>query len=135
MSRSKVDLIEHINRMGQIMNETCFKDGKIKDTHLDLPELATEFPHKMLLEGCDWLISIFENEFEAVRKVKALLPQETWDRYESWGCFDETQEVILLKEKLVPFRKALVGHNRPGLFKKGAQRAEEKRAKNSKKGK
>ena len=118
MSKSKVTLLDEILEMNMKMSD-LFEECKIKPDHLSLPEEASDLPIDMIREGRNWLEDIFNEEYKAVRKVKDLLSDEQWARYKLWGSFEETQEMILLREKRIPFRKILVGRNRPDLFKKG----------------
>ena len=99
--------------------EPTLKEAKIRDNHLSLPDNADDLPAIMIRDGLRWFTEIYENQYEAVKTVKRLLPQEIWDRYNTWSGFEDHQEVILLKKVMIPFRTILVGRNRPTLFKKG----------------
>ena len=50
--------------------------------------------------------------------IRKLLKEETWDRYERWGGFDEHREVILLNERFAVLKKAMAMSRRPDIFKK-----------------
>lgn len=132
MSLSRKHMIDEIVMMADDMFPE-FEEIKVRGSHLNLPDEAIEFPAAMVKEGYDWLLKIWENQFAAVRKVRNLLTADQWARYKLWGSFDETQEMVMLKEKQVPFRKAIVGRDRPDLFKKGIQHGEVKKL-NTKKG-
>ena len=115
-----------------------FDEAKIKENHIDLPyEECESLPADMIREGYKWIQEIHKNEYAAVRMVKRLLPKELWDRYKAWDGFNDHQEVVLLREKMIPFRKKLVSRDRPKLFKKGEVNGQlkkisrEKRAKSS----
>jgi hypothetical protein len=133
MSLNRKQMIDEITMMANDMVPE-FEEIKVKATHLDLPDEALEFPKELIKEGYEWLYTIWIGAFGAVRTVRNLLTPDQWERYKLWGSFDETQEMLLLKEKQVPFRKAIVGRNRPDLFKKGIQNVEVKSV-HSKKGK
>jgi len=71
-----------------------------------------------VLEGYNWIKAVHETEYKYVMEIRKLLPEETWDRYERWGGFDEHREVVLLKERLAVFKKAMSMKNRPNILKR-----------------
>jgi len=129
MSKNKVD---EINAMASDMSEELIAI-KVKSDQLILPEEAHSFPKDMIKEGHEWLTKIYQNQFAAVRTVRNLLTKDQWNRYTLWGSFSETQEMKLLKEKQIPFRKVVISRERPQIFKKGVQ-SEQIKSINSKKG-
>jgi hypothetical protein len=62
---------------------------------------------------CETTISRFE-------EVKALLPDEIWERYHKWGIenFTDCREVKMLNEVLRAIRRELKSEKRPDFFKK-----------------
>jgi len=133
MSKSKTEMLTEILEMDEEVRKR-FPDAKIKENHLSLHEDAHDLPADMIREGYKWLFEIFTNEYAAVATVRRLLSEEQWDRYLKWGGFEDHQECVLMREKMIPFRAALVSRNRPNLFKKGVVNVELKNRKNSKKG-
>jgi len=134
MSKSKDEMLKIIHAIEADI-KPIFAEAKIKDNHLELPENANELPATMIRAGLKWLEEIHTKEYAAVKTVKRLLPDEIWKRYEQWEGFSDHQEVVLLKEKMVLFRKVVVSRNRPDLFKKGiVNEFFKKKSKDTKKG-
>ena len=131
MSRSRVSRINEINEMIEKMSVE-FEEAKIKVDSLSLPEEAILFPIGMVSDGYKWLKAIYNNEFAAVQTVRSLLTDTQWARYKLWESFNRTQEMKLLREKQVPFRKAVISRDRPVLFKKGTQNGQIKNINSSK---
>jgi len=118
MSKSRTVLCDEMRVMVTHM-APMMTEAKIKEGHLEIHEEADTLPADMVREAHKWLTSIFEKEFQAVKTVKRLLPDDMWKRYKSWGDFGDHQEVVLLREKMIPFRKVIVSRERPEFFKKG----------------
>jgi hypothetical protein len=91
---------------------------------LEKSELWEECRKPMLQAAYKWFRDIREGIYKTVHEIRKLLPDHIWKRYEEWGGFDDHQEVVLLKQRQVAFRKALVSKNRPDLFKKGKRNSE-----------
>lgn len=66
-------------------------------------------------KGYRWITRIYEGEYKKVKEIRNLLPQHLWDRYNSWGDFDDLQECVLLRQNLQQLKKA-ISHERPKLF-------------------
>jgi len=110
-----IQLIEMMtNDMEPLMIEANISKG-----HLRFPEEALKIQVPYFKKAYSWLTKIYEDEFVVVKEAKALLPQETWDRYKTWGGFEDHREAKILKKALFNLRKALIAKSRPALFKKG----------------
>lgn len=115
----KIELISAMSSMLFQMKPMILKSGFAKTIELggdhdDLEEVHMDH----VREGYKWLLAIYEDKYKAVMKIRKLLPEETWDRYERWGDFDEHREVVLLRERLAVLKKAMAMSKRPDIFKK-----------------
>ncbi len=109
--------------MGPMIHE-----ANIKEEYLQVPENAEICRSEFIIAAHKWLEGIHEGAYKAVMAVRKLLPETLWDRYKAWGeDFSEHREVIMLKEALVIFRKAIVSRKRPDFFKRGKYNGEIKR--------
>lgn len=115
----KVELIEASLNYLSKMESMILKSGSKKPITLGGTEEALQdVPMEHVREGYNWLKSIYETEFKSVIAIRKLLSEETWDRYESWGGFDEHREVVLLNERFAVLKKAMAMSRRPDIFKK-----------------
>lgn len=115
----KVEMISAMAVMLFQMKPMILKSGFAKTVELggsqeDLAEVHMDH----VREGYKWLLTVYETEYKSVMEIRKLLPEETWDRYERWGGFDEHREVVLLKERLAVLKKAMTMSKRPNIFKK-----------------
>lgn len=94
------------------------KSGVPKD-YLTVPKESEKLRAAFVDDGLKWLESIYDMEFRNAYRIRALLPEELWDRYEKWGDFGEHREVKLLNESLAILKKAIRRKSRPDFFKKG----------------
>ena len=60
----------------------------------DLPKEATK---KQAEDAYTWLNCIYENEYNVLKIIMDLRTKEVWDRYDSWGGFDEHAEMKMRK--------------------------------------
>lgn len=74
-------------------------------------------PQEQIQAGYKWLKNIYDNEFEQVRKVRALLPEDIWKQYQHMDC-EDFREVRMLVGALSELRKR-INRGRPDYFKKG----------------
>ena len=88
-----------------------------KSNFLDFPEGVELVSPHYLETGYYWLRDIHGHEWRAAKGIKDLLKQEIWDRYDTWGGYEDHAEMRLRKET----RKALKLRykTRPLLFRKG----------------
>jgi hypothetical protein len=67
-------------------------------------------------EGHNWLLTLYHGPYAKAKKVRSLLTEEMWARYESWGDFGGCQEVVLWNKVATDLRKFV--KTRPNSLKK-----------------
>lgn len=90
----------------------------IKDNYLKIPPDSRLLPDRFILDGYTWLLLLEEEEYEKARKIRALLPESTWDTYYSWGDFNTVNEMVLWRKASRELRDVVVSRNRPDFFKR-----------------
>ena len=134
MSYSKQFAIDEIIRMASEMLPAT-THCSIKFDHLALHERTAELSMEIVREGYKWLRDVYESSFAEWAKVRALVSEEQWGRYELWGGFHNHREVVMLKKVSLELRNILISRVRPDLFKKGKVNGELKRTDQAKRGK
>lgn len=76
-----------------------------------LPGYCTE-------EALTWLQSLHDGAFKDAQKIRNLVSEATWKRYEDWEDSSDLRECILYAEKLKVFKAAC--RNRPLIFRHSA---------------
>ena len=96
---------------------------KLIEGYFEMPEDLELLLKPELQEAYKWISEIHDTVFQDFMKVKRLLPEDRWESYEDWDCFDDTQEVVALNKAKVALRAALVKQDRPAFWKKGKRNA------------
>lgn len=78
-----------------------------------LPGYCTE-------EALAWLETLRSGAYRDCQKIRNLVSEHVWERYEKWEDSEDLREVILYKEKLKCFKTAC--RNRPLIFRHSAAR-------------
>lgn len=117
--RSKEAMVISINNLVAQM-KGLYDEAGIKKDCLSIPRKYINLPYNIIKKGFDWVTTIFYSEFDAIKQVKRLLPDELWVRYKNWGMMDDTNiaEVKLLKQRLKAFHKVVTSISRPDIFKR-----------------
>ncbi len=108
------DMILEIKKLLDEM-ASLFIEAKIREDYLFIDPEAINFEIKIITEAFDWMHKIHDREYQKVKEIKILLPDETWLRYKNWDYTDH-REVLLLNESLQELRKVVVNSERPSLF-------------------
>ena len=76
-----------------------------------LPGYCTE-------EALNWLEDLHKGAYRDCQKIRNLVAETIWERYEKWEDSEDLREVVLYKEKLKVFKTAC--RNRPLIFRNNA---------------
>lgn len=117
MSKSKAEMITEITTMVVEMRPLIAKVFK-REEHIYLHPSLVELKSAEIQLALNWVKGIHAGVFAAYQKVRALLPEAMWKRYEAWGGFDDHREVVLLAEATAAFKKALGNGRIPTILKK-----------------
>lgn len=81
--------------------------------------------------GYKWIKSIHDNIHFECLKIRSNVTEEHWEAYQRMAALgtDGLNEVVLMNRALAKLRKAIVGKDRPGFFKREAQRSEARKQK------
>jgi hypothetical protein len=104
--------------------EPLVVEAGVKITHIQLKD--PNISETLLKEAIIWLRNIKEVEWAKCVEVKALLPQEEWDRY-LWIGMEGAHEVNLKNQAFTALRKAIVNKARPSAFRKRRKNGGKKR--------
>lgn len=119
MARSKAAMLEEMTQLSNmIMTVMLEEEVTIKPEQLAFEDECIKLKADYIRPAYKWLIELSEKEFSEVLRVKSLLSAELWQRYRTWGGFEEHREVILLKAALKTLRMAVVSRNRPDFYKR-----------------
>ena len=99
-----MNIKEHIirmhNEMYKLTIESKVKEKRYKSVILDLEE----FTEQELTNLFNWILSIYDNQYKELKKIKDLLPDETWKRYKDFGIVG-LREQYLLRDAQYDLRK------------------------------
>lgn len=84
---------------------------------LSIPEKADELPADKIREAYYWVEDVHASEFLGYQRIRRLLTEDQWSRYELWDDFAEHREVVLLREQAAKLKKR-AGRKKPDFFKK-----------------
>lgn len=117
--KSKEEMVIEIQHMVSIM-KPFYKDANIKENTLQIKSKYINLPFDMIKQGYDWLVTVFNSEFDAIRQIKKLLPEDTWERYRLWGLMDDDNyaEVKLLKQRNKILHSIITSISKPDLYKR-----------------
>jgi len=124
-----MDRLQKVERMRVMLLEMSLliqKSG-VSGDYLTVPKDSEKLRAAFVDDGLKWLEDLHKKEFRDAQRIRALLPEELWTRYENWGDFTEHREVQLLNEALATLKKAIRRKSRPDFFKKGKINGELKR--------
>ncbi len=88
------------------------------ESDLALHPESNDLPDAMIEDAINWLDNIKRNEYKAAKKIRTLMPEDRWKKYEAWGFEEDFQEVKAWREKLSVLKGVL--KNRPDFFKRKA---------------
>jgi hypothetical protein len=117
---TKGDLIVMINEMLNLYK------GPLVASGVDITKYLQEFDRRtvpQIKEGYQWLLERAE-VIGSYRKIRNLLSEEIWTRYEHMDT-EDFREVVLLKVAITEIKKAFTG--RPALFRKAKDASKCKR--------
>ena len=131
---STIEMIAEISDFNAQMEPLLVEAG-VPDEYLLILADCKYIDKKYLDDGYEWISQIYSSVWRNAHNIKRLLPDEMWQRYETWEGFEDAREVVLLREALANLKKQVINSRRPVLFKKSrikliVQRAVNRRKKN-----
>jgi len=90
----------------------------VKQTALTITSDWERLPMSMVRDAWNWLKVIHNINLAEITKVRSLLNEDLWEKYENWGGFDDLREVQMMNEALVRLKKKVTNNDRPNFFKK-----------------
>lgn len=115
--RSKQDMVSAMGIYLAEMRPWMDKAG-VAQTALTITARWEILPMSWIREAWHWIGSIRLRELAKIGKVRSLLPEELWDKYENWGGFDDCQEMIMMVNSLKDLKRVVISNDRPNFFKK-----------------
>lgn len=83
------------NLMKNLTIEAGVSDIRYNSIIVDIDDFNEEELKKIL----EWLYQIREHEYEALKKIKDLLPDEMWERYDLFNITGLTEQGLLKEAK------------------------------------
>ena len=115
--RSKQDMVSFIGIYLTEMRPWMYKSG-VSKTALTITDSWEMLPMSWIREAWHWIDRIRLNELKDINKIRSLLPELLWDKYENWGGHEDLREMCMMKEVLKAFKKEVISNGRPQFFKK-----------------
>lgn len=115
--RSKQDMVSASSILLTELRPWMDKAG-VKQIALIITSDWEQLPMSMIREGWNWLKVIHSINLAEITKVRSLLPEDLWEKYENWGGFDDLREVQMMNEALIRLKKKVTNNDRPNFFKK-----------------
>ncbi|MEK0324498.1 MAG: hypothetical protein QQN63_02245 [Nitrosopumilus sp.] len=115
--RSKQDMVSVCSILLTELRPWMDKAG-IKQTALTITSDWEHLPMNMVREGWNWLKVVHNINLAEITKVRSLLNEDLWEKYENWGGFDDLREVQMMNEALIRLKKKVTNNDRPDFFKK-----------------
>lgn len=117
--RSKQDMVSAMGIYLAEMRPWMDKAG-VSQTALTITAKWEMLPMSWIREAWHWIDRIRVNELRDIGKVRSLLSEDLWDKYENWGGYEDLREMCMLTKVLKAFKKEVITNGRPQFFKKTA---------------
>ncbi|MEK0324969.1 MAG: hypothetical protein QQN63_04630 [Nitrosopumilus sp.] len=115
--RSKQDMVSVMGIYLAEMRPWMDKSG-VSQLALNITTDWEMLPMSWIREAWHWIDRIRINELRDINKVRSLLPEILWDKYENWGGHEDLREMCMMKKVLDAFKKEVISNGRPQFFKK-----------------
>ena len=109
-------LMEKIKNLAEIMAPLMVEAG-YKHNFLEVDDEALILDEYHLENAYHWLMDLHGHEWRNCLEIFSLLPFEVWERYDTWGGFEDHREMKMRKEARKYLKKRY--STRPLLFNKG----------------